>query len=296
MAAGIAANDCTAQDDLMALLEEEAEPVSEPVTATFKAIRIINAQSVETVKAKTLLFNVAHRFGNTSSGAHALYGLDNASNIRIAFDYGVTDRLLIGIGRSKVKEHIDGSIKYKILAQHPDKMPVTMTWFSNLALTPMKSPTNADGSDKWTKTAHRFSYTHQLIVGRKFSPAFSLELLPTMIHRNYINKLVNTANGGVETNDLFVVGVAGRIKISQRFSLVGDFFYVFSKFRENNVDKPYFPPLGLGIEIETGGHVFHINFTNSAGLIENDYIPNTSDSWEDGDIKLGFNIGRVFYL
>lgn len=287
-----------AQDDLMSLLDEETPQEEEKkVSSTFKTLRIINAQTIETIKAKSLMFSILHRFGNVSGGGHAFYGFDNASNIRFGFDYGVTDKLIIGVGRSKVKEHIDGNLKYKLLAQTKDnKVPVSIAWYSNAGFTPMISPKNSSDEDKWTKPAHRFSYAHQLIIARKFSPAFSFQLLPTLVHRNYVTSTVNETNGAEEENDLAAIGFAGRLKFTKRISLVADYFYVFSKFRENNLDFPFYAPLGIGIEIETGGHVFHANFTNSSGLIENDYLPATSDSWLDGDIKLGFNISRVFYL
>ncbi|MBL4658263.1 MAG: hypothetical protein JKX73_09705 [Flavobacteriales bacterium] len=293
-----------AQDDLMSMLDDAdtAETVSEHTKATFKTTRIINAQTTETLKAKTLVFRINHRFGNVSDGGHGLFGFDNASNIRFAFDYAMSDTWIIGIGRSKVNEHLDGNTKYKILAQTTDnKMPISLAWFSNFAYTPRKSPENFDGSPRWTKQAHRFSYTHQLIIARKFSPGFSMEVLPTFVHRNYVDSLQNISNEEWETNDLFAIGVAGRLKLTQRLSLVADYFYTFSKFRRSNDDFPYHAPLGIGIEIETGGHVFHVNFTNSSGIIENDFIPNTPDSWENNKgvksgVKLGFNISRVFYL
>ena len=285
----------------MEMLKQDAEPEAQKVTATFKSIKLINAQTIETVKAKTLVFKITHRFENIAEDGnpdgHSLYGFDNASNIRISFDYGVCDRLLIGIGRSKVREHIDGSLKYKILAQSTDnKMPLSVAWYSNMAVTPMKSPKFTDGTYKWTKTEHRFSYSHQLIIARKFSPGISFEILPTFVHRNLVNELVNTENGAEEQNDLFSLGFAGRVKITPRIALVADYFYTFSEFRKKNPENPYFAPLGIGVEIETGGHVFHINFSNSAGIIENDYIPDTPDSWSKGEIKFGFNISRVFFL
>jgi hypothetical protein len=109
-------------------------------------------------------------------------------------------------------------------------------------------------------------------------------------------ELTNERNGGEESNDLLALGFATRLKVTQRMAIVADYFYTFSKFRRFNSDFPYNAPLGIGIEIETGGHVFHVNFTNSSGIIENQFIPNTPDAWNDGDVKLGFNISRVFYL
>jgi len=288
-----------AQDDLMDMLEktDTSEVIEEKTSATFKTTRLINAQTVETIKARTLIFNILHRFGNISGGGHSLFGFDNASNIRFAFNYALTDKWLIGIGRSKVNEHIDGSMKYKILGQTTNnRIPLSIAWFSNMAFTPKISPQNPDGSNRWTKAAHRLSYTHQLLIARKISSRISVEILPTLVHRNYVNSLTNAANGAKETNDLFALGIAGRVKVTKRLSLVADYFYTFSEFRESNDEFPYSAPLGIGIEIETGGHVFHLNFSNSSGVIENQFIPSTSDSWNDGNIKMGFNISRVFYL
>lgn len=288
-----------AQDDLMSMLEaaDSTETGREKTIATFKTTRVINAQTTEVLKARTLIFNINHRFGNISTGGHGLIGLDEASNIRFAFLYALTDRWMIGIGRSKVNEHLDGNTRFKILSQTSDnKMPISMVWYSNFAFTPRVGPKNPDGSDKWTKVAHRFSYTHQLIIARKFSSAFSFEILPTLVHRNYVLNLVNDRNGAEESNDLIALGFATRMKVTKRVAIVADYFYTFSDFRRFNNDFPYNAPLGIGIEIETGGHIFHVNFTNSSGIIENDFIPNSPDAWNDGEVKLGFNIGRVFYL
>ena len=291
-----------AQDDLMALLEEDAEPIVHKVQATFKSIKIINAQTIETIKAKTLVFRITHRFDNIGLGAHSLYGLDNARDIRFSFDYGILDRLLVGFARSKINENIDGSIKYKLLEQTTDnKMSVTITLFSSLALAPIREnllypEADADWIKENKKFIHRFSYVHQVIIARKFSPRFSFEVLPTIVHRNFVQEYINTSNDTVAFNDLFSLGFAGRIKITKRTSLVFDYFYTFSDKIRKSPTTTYYAPLGIGVEIETGGHVFHINFTNSAGIIENDYIPNTTESWQKGDFKLGFNIARVFYL
>ena len=290
---GIGGGIVFAQDDLMALLEEDAGPTDTKVHATFKSIKIINAQTIETIKAKTMIFRITHRFGNIGSnsagGVHTFYGFDNASDIRFSLDYGITDKLLVGIGRSKFKEHLDGSIKYKILEQTTDnKVPLTVALYSNVAFTPMVAASDSTAETSFRKNTHRLSYIIQAIIARKFSSSVSLEILPTYLHRNYVAYF--------DENDLFSLGFAGRVKISKRTAIVADYFYTFSKNRKPPAETTYYAPFGIGIEIETGGHVFHINLTNSAGIIENDYIPNTTDSWGKGGFKFGFNIARVFYF
>ena len=284
-----------AQDDLLKLIGED-DSGREKVSATFKATRVINAQTNETVKKRDLDFNIAHRFGNvgiqSSGGSHTLWGFDNASNIRFSFAYGITDKLQIGIGRSKTREHIDGSVKYKLLEQTTgNQIPVSITLFSNAAFIPERNI-----NDRYQRLDHRLSYVHEIIIARKFSNKFSLAVLPVFLHRNLVDSIVNSSNNAAETNDIFSLGLAGRIKITNRTILVADYFYNFSDFRRNNPETPYYNPLSVGVEIETGGHVFHINLSNSSGIIENDFIPDTRESWRKGGYKFGFNISRVFNI
>jgi len=286
----------SAQEDLMKMLEEEvaAEKTSDKVLATFKGTRVINAQTIQTVKKRTLEFNIAHRFGNMDifdksgfgSGKHTLYGLENASNIRFAFDYGLTDKLTIGWSRSKMNEHIEGHVKFRFLEQKEKGMPISAAYYANAALSPVANIPE-------DKFENRMSYVHQLIIASKLSRRISLEVLPTFVHRNYVDQTVlHPVNGSVDENDIFAIGFAGRYKITKRMAFVVDYFYTFSEFRD--ADNGFYDALGLGIEIETGGHVFHINVTNSKGLIENDFIPSTTSNWGRGEYKLGFNISRVF--
>jgi len=282
-----------AQDDMMDLLDAETEDVSkDPVIATFKTTRIVNAHSIETVKAKTLDIRISHRFGDvggaSGGGIHQFYGLDNAANIRLAAEYGVTDKLTLGMGRSKVKEHIDGYVKYGLLKQTKDnKMPISVTVFANTAMTPMTASSDTTSEFSYQKFVHRLSYTYQAIIARKISPSISVEILPTYLHRNYV------ANG--DENSLFAIGYAARIKFTRSSAFIVDYFYAFSNYRKTNGTQ-YYSPLGIAYELETGGHVFHISFTNAAGIIENDFIPNTTSDWLNGGYKLAFTISRVINM
>ena len=279
------------QDDLLEALKQEQDTLKpEKISYTFKAIKLINANTIETTKKKTLDFRITHRFGNMkigeAEGQHTLWGIENASNIRFSFDYGVTDKLSIGIGRSKVSEHIDGNVKYRFLEQKVKGLPISAAYFTNAAFSAIA---NIPGNE----FANRWSYTHQLIIASKITRGISLEILPTLVHRNYIyTQVINAENGAIDKHDLFALGFAGRFKLSNRFALVADYFIPFSDFRTSS--NGYYHPLGIGMEIETGGHVFHVNYTNSAGIIENDYIPSTTSSWGNGEYKSGFNISRVF--
>lgn len=292
-----------AQDDMLSLLDSVGGPKThEKTIATFKGSKIINAQSIETVKAKTFDFSISHRFGNSGTengGGHALYGLDNISDVRFGFDFGITDKLTIGVGRSKQKELIDGLLKYKLLSQTTDNhIPISLVYYGDVSYNPQTPTLFYSGTitvkDFKQKDIHRFAYTNQLIIARKFNSRFSMEIIPSYQHRNFIVAKFNPDNGAVETNDLFSLGTGARLKLTKRFAIIVDYFYTFSKYRTKNSMAPFYNPLAIGIEIETGGHVFHMNFTNSAGIIENNYIPYTTDGWLKGGFKFGFNISRVF--
>jgi Membrane bound beta barrel domain (DUF5777) len=273
-----------AQDDLLASVD--TIPVkSARVLPTFKTTRIVNGHSVETVKAHHLDFRVTHHFGNAGvkGNGHTIFGLDNASDIRIAFEYGVTERFTIGAGRSKIGELIDAYLKYRVLYQTEDnKVPISLTLFANAAMTvvdDINGPLSTDFNN-------RMSYTYQALIARRFNSRFSWQVMPAFLHRNFVTN-------PRDENDLFVLGTGARLKLTKRFALLADYYFIFSGFRSENKDL-YFPPLGLGIEIETGGHVFHLFFTNNPAIVENSYFANSTDSWAKGQFKFGFNISRTF--
>jgi hypothetical protein len=279
-----------AQDDLMKMAMESADSVKTKVTATFKTTKLISAQTNETVHKRTLDVRIGHLFGNVGKeshgGVHTLYGLDASVDIRLALEYGITDKFTVGISRCKRQENIEGLAKYRLLEQTADnKIPLAITLFGNAAISVVANTENM----VYPKTVDRMAYTAQVILARKFSSQFSFVLLPTFVHRNY----VFSAN---DNNDLFALGLGGRIKVTRSTSIVADYFYNFDELRKINNDNGYFNPLGIGFEIETGGHVFTIMFTNAIGIIENDFIPNTTDSWSKGGFKLSFNISRNFRL
>ena len=281
-----------AQNDLLNELTSEINNSAEPskVSSTFKGIRLINANTIETTKKKTLEFRITHRFGNMEIGEpiayHTYYGLDNASNIRFSFDYGLTEKISIGLGRSKKLENIDGNFKFRFLEQKKDGLPLSVAYFTNAVVSAV-----ADAPQN--KSVNRWSFTHQFILASKINSAISLEVLPTFVHRNFVdNTQLHPINGSIDENDIFALGFGGRLKITKHTSIVVDYFLPFSEFRKKG--NTYYEAFGVGMEFETGGHVFHVILTNSEGIIENDFIPNTNSDWEKGEYKLGFNISRIF--
>ncbi|MBS1635084.1 MAG: hypothetical protein JST26_04110 [Bacteroidetes bacterium] len=295
------------QEDLLGMVSDSAKKApSRKVYATFKTTRVVSAQTIETVRKRNLDFRITHRFGNLynntlpnalNDAAHKFFGMDNISDVRLSFDYGITDDITVGIGRSKYREMYDGTFKWRFLTQRENNsVPVSVCFYGNVGYTSMTTDNLYAGVIRpKTNEAHRFQYLSQFIIARKFSKRLSLELLPTYVHRNFIKQQVNTRNGKEDQNDLFSLGIGGRIKLSPRFALVADYFYNFSDFQRNN-PAGFYNPLSVGVEIETGGHVFHVNFCNSTAILESSMLTSTQDTWKSGQIKLGFNISRWFVL
>ncbi len=272
-----------AQDDegsLLDLLGEE-EPTQEFAKAGFKTTRIINGHSFEMNSHGVLDFKISHRFGRLNGGAYELFGLDQA-NIRIGLDYGLTDWLNIGVGRTNVNKTYDGFVKLKFLRQQKGKknIPISMLLVSDMAINSLDVPDPPTGEYLFT---NRLSYTHQLIIGRKFSESFSLQAMPTLVHRN----LVPTPD--IE-NDVFVIGAGGRQKITKRLAVNAEYYYVLP----DQLEPRFKNSLSVGFDIETGGHVFQLHLTNSRGMVENQFLTETTGVWGDGDIHFGFNVSRVF--
>ncbi len=276
-----------AQDtsDLMNLLEKEITSTKDMTfytTATFKTTRLVNGHSVENVAKGVLDVKISHRFGNLNEGFYELFGLDKAA-MRIGFDYGITNTLMIGVGRSTYQKTYDAFFKLKILRQSKGKrkMPITLSYLPTIAYRSLK------WEDQTIKNyaSSRLSYSHQLIIGRKFSEGTSLQLMPTFIHQN----LVTSAN---DPNDLFAIGIGGRQKISKRISINVEYYYQLEEYKLPGTTNS----LSVGFDIETGGHVFQVHFTNSHGMNERTFIADTKGLWDKGDILFGFNISRVFTI
>lgn len=266
--------------DLLSLLGEEK--LTTYTTATFKSTRVINGQSVENVAGGVMDFRISHRFGPFNSGPNKLYGLDMAQ-MRLALEYGINDRLMVGLGRSNVNEEVDGFFKYKILRQSSgDKnMPITLSWFSSMVV----RATQWANPDRKNYFSSRLYYCHQLLIGRKMSERLSLQLTPTIVHRN----LVATR---AERNTVGAMGIGGRYKFTQRTSINAEYFYVLP----NHIASNYHNSLSIGFDIETGGHVFQLHVTNSNPMNEKGFITETTGQWSKGDIQFGFNISRVFTI
>jgi hypothetical protein len=274
-----------AQDpNLLDMLEkdEKAKPATDYATATFKTTRLINAHSIEQLAGGVLDVKISHRFGTLNSGWYELFGLDNAS-IRLGADYGITNWLMVGLGRSSFEKQFDGFMKLRLLRQSKGakQMPLSLSGFAGMYYNTLKW---ADTSRE-NYTSSRINYVFQLIAARKFSEGFSLQISPTLVHYNLVPK-------ATDPNDLLSVGIGARQKITKRVSINMEYYYQIPGYKLEGSENAF----SMGLDIETGGHVFQLIFTNSTGIAENQYITKTNGRWQDGDIHFGFNIARVFTL
>lgn len=276
-----------AQDDLLAALGADSLPKSY-AEASFKSTRVINGHSLETLQQGVLDFRISHRMGFVNEGVGNFFGLDQAT-IRLGLDYGITDRLMVGIGRSSFQKTVDGLLKYKLLRQCESGcgMPLTLDVVASSSMTTMEAeqvPWYAPGQeDLFT---NRLAYHFQAVVGRKFSEGFSLQVAPGVLHRNLVR-------AEAERNDLLNVGFAGRAKLTKRTAITGEYILVLP---DQGPREPYRNSLAFGVDIETGGHVFQLQMTNSTGMFERAFISETTGDFFAGDIHFGFNISRVFTL
>ncbi|MBL0740465.1 DUF5777 family beta-barrel protein [Chryseolinea lacunae] len=269
-----------AQDDLLNQLEKTTDAPTY-VSQTFKGTRLVNGHSVETIGAGTLEFIFSHRFGRLNGGLYELFGLDDAF-VRIGLEYGITDNLGVGIGRNSVDKTVDSYLKYKLLRQRPGGSPLTVTAFGSAAY---KTSPKDDDVPPGFKTSDRLAYTAQLLVARKLTSKLSLQLMPTVVHKNFVGE-------GSGRNDQFALGMGGRIRLTRSVSVNAEYYYRI----QPEAGTPYKDALGLAIDIETGGHVFQIVLTNTRGMVERTFVTETDGDFFDGDIHLGFNVTRAFQL
>jgi hypothetical protein len=273
-----------AQDttNLLSQLEKESgEHKTNYAVATFKTTRIVDGQSVENLPKNVLDLRISHRFGPVSGGAYNFFGLDNAT-MRLGFDYGITNNLMAGIGHSTYQKTYDAFLKFRILKQSTGAvyMPVTVSFVPTIAINTLRQFDSVK-----TNFRDRVSSVFQLLIARKFSEKFALQIMPTFIHADKIS--FNHIK-----HNIFAIGIGARHRISKRMNLNAEYYYQLPDTKapgSRNV-------LSFGVDIGTGGHVFQLHFTNSTGLTEKSFISETSGRWDHSDVLFGFNISRVFQL
>jgi hypothetical protein len=243
---------------------------------TFSTSRIGVGQSVMTTPAGEFHIVIQHRFGELSGGFSDFFGFDGAV-ARFGFDYGITNWLSAGIGRSMFEKTYDLGLKAVILKQKDNNVPVSLSYYfaalENTIYNNYPAGHNSFGSG--------LSYVNQLFIARN-QGIFSFQVSPLWLHSNFEARTVKTL-------DLFAIDLDGRIRLGEKFGLIAEYIPVLTRepFTGTN-------PFTVGLDINTGGHQFQLILSNSQGLNEKAITTNTTGSWTKGHIFFGFNLTRVF--
>lgn len=306
---GVTVHFTASAQDLSSLYPDSAKS-KQYVSATFNSDYIAAAQSNETLFKKELRMNVTHRFddiGGSFGGAKTFFGIENATDIKIGFDYGVTDRVTVGLSRAKgaaevrsgnvsfnsLTQLFEGKLKYSWLRQTQDNsMPLSLTLFANAVVSSRSALEDSASDAHFAGLRDRWTFVFQAILARKVSKKFSIAVLPTYVRRNFV--------AFEDVNGLFALGIGARFRLSPRTAIVADYFVPFRNAESKNYFKDhgvtFYHPIDIGWEIETGGHIFHVTISNSTAILENQFIPYTTRSWKNGEFRLGFDISRSFTL
>jgi Membrane bound beta barrel domain (DUF5777) len=264
---------------------------------TFRDTRLVNTTSAEVLAKHKLNVRFENRFGDlagTDGGWKTFYGLDTPSDASFGAEYGLFTPLTLGISRTRgaglVKQNINGLLKYRLLQQQSlGGSPITLTLLNVTSLSTMPRDTIHFTYQSFTKLAHRVVYTTQAIVARKFNNRFSLQVSAGYNYRNIVAK--------ADEHGIVVVGAGTRFLLTHTLSLLADATIPLTGRRAlSKGASGYFPALGFGLEMNTGGHVFQLNVTNAKGICENDYVPYTQSNWSKGQFRIGLTISRLFNL
>jgi hypothetical protein len=255
--------------------------------ATFKTTKLVDGHTVETLHGGVLDLIISHTFGTLNEGFYNMFGLDEAS-IRIGMDYGLTNRLMVGAGRSSYQKLYDGFLKYRLLWQSEGEknMPISLTLFASAMFSTDTVALKIENKiSTQPSTGDKFSYAYQVLIARKFSDAFSLQLMPSLVHKNLVDSSFNS-------NNVFAIGAGARIMLTKRSSLNLEYYYPFPGTRLPGTYSTF----SVAYEIETAGHVFQVFLSNATGVTEKNFIAENTGRWSEGDIHIGFNISRAFTI
>lgn len=265
------------QNDLLNEIDSDSTS-KDYVSAAFKGLKIVNFESTKLVAEREFTFIVSHRFGSVENGINSFFGLDDAVT-RLNFVYGLSDCVNINVSRSSFQKIYEASVKYRLYRQQENGFPFTIVGYNSILI---NSALDKDNLPK-LEFKHRLGYTAQILISRKVNTDFSVELAPTFFHDNYV--VIDS-----QDNSQFALGFGGRYKLSKRWSINADYGLHLNR----SSDSPFKNPLSIGVDLETGGHVFQMHFTNSQPMNTNGFLGQGTGDWTDGNIYFGFNLSRHF--
>jgi LysM repeat protein len=275
------------EPDLLSLVDEKKE--KEYVTSTFKSTRNINFHTSEILGKRCLDFRISHRFGPLNSGANNAWGIDGPANLMLSLEYSHTGRWMVGLSRCIENKTAEAFFKCKLIRQVKNGFPFTVTYFGGVYHTFNKQATG-EPIEFYNTVADRLSFVNEIIIACKVTPWLSLQVAPAYVHYNLVGE-----TNGLSKNDCVALTGVVRAKYNKRQAIIFEYAYRLNT-NYAAAGTTYYNSMGIGWEIETGGHVFQIFATNSYGIMENSYLMTTATSWKGAGIRIGFNITRVFAL
>lgn len=276
-----------AQDDLLSEIDVQKTNTNE--VSAFKSLKIVNLESTKLVGKGDFYFIVAHRFDYLNKGFDDFFGLDNA-NTQLKFAFGLKDWLTVHVSRSGFQETYDLGIKYLLISQKTEGFPLTIVGFNSLAINTEMKKVNYP----LIQFENRLTYVTQLLISRKVTEKLSLEIAPAYFHENIVRDILDENNEVIlpnpQDNNQYAIGLGGRYKFAKRWSVNMDYAAHLNRASQS----VYKNPLSIGVDLETGGHVFQMHFTNSKAMHESGFLGRTTGDWSKGEISFGFNLVRVF--
>lgn len=276
-----------AQDDLLSEIDVQKTNTNE--VSAFKSLKIVNLESTKLVGKGDFYFIVAHRFDYLNKGFDDFFGLDNA-NTQLKFAFGLKDWLTVHVSRSGFQETYDLGIKYLLISQKTEGFPLTIVGFNSLAINTEMKKVNYP----LIQFENRLTYVTQLLISRKVTEKLSLEIAPAYFHENIVRDILDENNEVIlpnpQDNNQYAIGLGGRYKFAKRWSVNMDYAAHLNRASQS----VYKNPLSIGVDLETGGHVFQMHFTNSKAMHESGFLGQTTGDWSKGEISFGFNLVRVF--
>ena len=265
------------QDDLLSEIDTATEtPLF--ASAVFKGLKVINFESTKLVAKGGFNFIVSHRFGTVKNGFQNLFGLDEAVT-HLNFVYGLSEHINISASRSSNQKIYEVATKFKLVSQQAGKIPFTVVGYTSVLA---NTALDTDNLPK-LEFKHRLSYIAQLLVSRKMNKNLSLILSPTFFHDNYLTD-------DFQENSQYGVGFGGRYKLGKRWSLNTEYGVHLNRSKNSLYNNPF----SIGVDLETGGHVFQLLFTNSQSMNTNGVFGTSTGEWGEGDVYFGFNLARSF--
>lgn len=271
------------------LMAQEADTAAIPenpfVEETFRTFYLVNGQSAEPIWKNDLLFVVSHRFhGTVDQGIETLFGLDQFADLRLGFGYGVTDDLTLGFGRTRSDKTYDLFAKYRILRQRKVGMPITLTIFGSAAAEAIPWSTEQKAALEFK---HRLSYVAQVLIASKITKYLSVQLVPTVVHRNLTEELQ-------EENTSYALGAAARFRFTDGIALVGEYYQRLNA--KNLSNQQLYNTFGISLDFTSVRHAFQLQFSNSKNILEQATLPGVNDKFGKGGIHFGFHVVRRFGL